>query len=56
MNQRSQLLRELSQEVAVLASIRHGYIIQFYGLTILPNESDGTGQHPFSSLRPNISG
>eukprot|EP00750_Incisomonas_marina_P018864 INCI3158.3.p1 GENE.INCI3158.3~~INCI3158.3.p1 ORF type:complete len:726 (-),score=102.65 INCI3158.3:70-2247(-) len=30
-----ELLKELSQEVQTLSRIRHGYIIQFYGLTVL---------------------
>ncbi len=29
------VLNELSREVSSLARIRHGYIVQFYGLTFL---------------------
>ena len=31
----AEFLHELSREVSALASIRHGFIIQFYGLTVL---------------------
>ena len=30
-------IQELSREVSSLSRIRHGFIIQFYGLTVLPN-------------------
>ena len=33
------LLQELSQEVSTLARIRHGYIISFFGLTVLKHEA-----------------
>lgn len=34
-------LLELSREVSALHRIRHGYIVQFYGLTILRQHYDG---------------
>eukprot|EP00750_Incisomonas_marina_P009121 INCI15815.2.p1 GENE.INCI15815.2~~INCI15815.2.p1 ORF type:complete len:435 (+),score=62.54 INCI15815.2:203-1507(+) len=34
-------LLELSREVSALHRIRHGYIVQFYGLTILRQDYDG---------------